>query len=59
LLLTVQPDSRVDRSSAAVEAVTAEIRQKIRDLLGVLGPTRRAGMHATATINFGVVVSRR
>ncbi len=60
LLLTVPPDSRVDRSSAAaIEAVTAEIRQKIPDLLGVLGPARGAGMHATATIDFGVVVSGR
>ncbi len=59
-LLTVPPDSRVDRSSAAaVEAMTAEIRQKIPDLLGVLDPARGAGMHATATIDFGVVVSGR
>jgi hypothetical protein len=60
LLWTVPPDSRVDRSSAAaIEAMTAEIRQKIPDLLGVRGPARGAGMRATATIDFGVVVSGR
>jgi hypothetical protein len=45
LPLTVPPDSRVDRSRAAVEAVTAEIRQKIPDLLGVLGPGSRDARH--------------
>jgi hypothetical protein len=39
--------------------MTAEIRQKIPDLLGVRGPARGAGMRATATIDFGVVVSGR
>jgi hypothetical protein len=43
LLVMVPPDSRADRSGAAVDAVTAEIRQKIPDLLGVLGPARERG----------------
>jgi mannose-6-phosphate isomerase-like protein (cupin superfamily) len=59
-LLTIPPDSRVDRSSAAaVEAITAEIGQKIPGLLAALDPARGAGMHATATVDFCVVVSGR
>jgi mannose-6-phosphate isomerase-like protein (cupin superfamily) len=58
--LTVPPDSRVNRQDVeAAEAITAEIRQKIPDLLDVLDPARGPGMHRTESIDFGVVVSGR
>jgi mannose-6-phosphate isomerase-like protein (cupin superfamily) len=60
LLLTVPPDSRVNRTDpAAVEAMMAEIEQKAPDMLTVLDPARGPGMHATDTIDFNVVVSGR
>lgn len=60
MLLTVPPDSRVNRSDpGAVEAITAEIEQKAPDLLTALDPARGPGMHATDSVDFDVVVSGR